>query len=87
MDSPVQTIYILYQDDDTNPLINTLGMYILDKLSTFQNMQEYLVTAETDIDECVSEFTILHDWTKIYCFSKKRLRGEVCCFFSMLQAG
>ncbi len=39
----------------TDPLINEMGPYVLDKLSTFhwQNMQEYLVTADTDIDEFV----------------------------------
>ncbi len=39
----------LFQDEDNNPLINELGIYILDKLWMFQNMQDYAVTADTDI--------------------------------------
>ena len=42
-------------------------------------MQEYLVTAETDIDEFVSECTILHDGTKIYHFSKELLANVGKC--------
>ncbi len=35
----------LYRDDDDNPLINDLGIYIPDKLGTFQNMSDvYKVT-------------------------------------------
>jgi hypothetical protein len=30
----------LFQDEDDNPLINELGIYILDRLCMFQNMHE-----------------------------------------------
>ncbi len=75
----------LFQDDDDNPLINELGIYILDKpeLCMFQNMQDYAVTAETDIDTYVSECTILVDGTRIYSFSKEHLAYiEMCVAFS-----
>jgi hypothetical protein len=32
------------------PSSNELGIYILDKFSMFQNMQDYAVTADNDID-------------------------------------
>ncbi len=73
----------LFQDEDDNPLINELGIYILDKLSMFQNMQDYTVTADTNIDNYVRECTILVDGTKIYCFSKELLAYiEMCVAFS-----
>ncbi len=40
----------LYRIDDDDPLINDLGIYILDKLGTLQNMSAvYKVTADTDL--------------------------------------
>ena len=73
----------LYQDEDDNLLINELGIYILDNLCTYQNMQDfYKVTAETDIDVHVSYFTLLVDGTKIYRFSKELLAYiETCVAF------
>ena len=73
----------LYQDEDDNPLINELGIYILDKLCTYQNMQDfYKVTAETDIDVHVRYFTLLVDGTKIYRFSRELLAYiETCVAF------
>ena len=56
-------------------------------VSTFQTVQEYLVTAEADIDEFqfVRECNILHDRTKIYRFSKELLAYvEMYCFFSIV---
>ncbi len=47
----------LFQDDDDNPIINKLGIYILDKLCMFQDMQAYTVTADTDIDNYIRECT------------------------------
>jgi hypothetical protein len=75
---------LLYQANDANPLINDLGIYILDKLSTFQNMQDtYQVTAETDIDDHVGHSTLIIDKTKIYRFSKELLAYlEMCGAFS-----
>jgi hypothetical protein len=73
----------LFQDEDDNPLINELGIYILDKLCMFQNMQDYAVTADTDINNYVRECTILVDGTKIYLFSKELLAYiEMCVAFS-----
>jgi hypothetical protein len=73
----------LFQDDDDNPLINELGIYILDKLCMFQNMQDYAVTADTDIDNYVRECTLIVDGTKIYRFSKELLAYiEMCVTFS-----
>jgi hypothetical protein len=63
----------LFQDEDDNPLVNNLGIYILDHPSMLQNMQDYAVTADTDIDNYVRECTILVDGTKIYRFSKELL--------------
>ncbi len=45
----------------------------LDKISMFQNMQEYTVTADTNIDDYVCNCTILADGTMIYRFSKEIL--------------
>ncbi len=62
-----------------------MGLYILVKLSTLQNRQEYLVTAETDIDEFVRECAILHDGTnlKTYRFSRELLANvEMCVAFT-----
>ncbi len=74
----------LYRDHDDNSLINELGIYILDKLCTFQNMQEYKVTAETDIDVYVCQCTLIVDNTKIYRFSKELLAYiEMCVAFSL----
>ena len=73
----------MYKDEESNPLINDFGIYILANLSTFQNMQDYTVTAETDIDEYVREAAILHDGTKIYRFSRELLAYiETCVAFS-----
>ncbi len=63
----------LFQDEDDNPLINELGIYILDKLSMFQSMQVYEVTSATDIDNYVRKCTLLVNGTKIYRFSKDLL--------------
>jgi hypothetical protein len=64
-------------------LINELGIYILDKLSMFHNMQDYAVTADTDIDNFVRECTILVDGTKKYRFSKEFLAYiEMCVALS-----
>jgi hypothetical protein len=72
-----------FQDDANNPLINELGIYILDKLCMFQNMQDYAVTADTDIDHYVRKCTILVDGTKIYRFSTELLAYfEMCVAFS-----
>jgi hypothetical protein len=43
----------------------------------FQNMQEYTVTADTDIDNYVCDCTILVDGTKIYRFSKELLGPDL----------
>jgi hypothetical protein len=68
---------------DDNPLINELGIYILYKLSMFQNMQDYAVTAETDINTYVRECTPIVDGTRIYRFSKELLAFiEMCVSFS-----
>ncbi len=72
----------LYRADDDNPLINDLGIYILDKLCTLQNMQKYKVTAETDIDVYARQCTLIVDNTKIYRFSKELLAYiEMCVAF------
>ncbi len=77
-----KTIYLtilvtLFQDEDDNLLINELGIYILDKLSMFQNMQDYAGTASaaTDIDNYVRECALLRvgDGTKIYRVLKELL--------------
>jgi hypothetical protein len=74
----------LYRADDDDPLINDIGIYILDKLGTFQNMKDtYKVTAETDIHDYVGKSTLLLDKTKIYRFSKELLAYlEMCVAFS-----
>ena len=74
----------MYRADDANPLINDLGIYILDKLCTFQNMQDtHKVTAETDINDYVGTSTLLLDKTKIHRFSKELLAYlEMCVAFS-----
>jgi hypothetical protein len=64
---------ILYKKDDHNPLINEFGIYIIDRLCTFQNMQHYTVTPDTDLDDYVTETITLHDGTVLYCFSKELL--------------
>jgi hypothetical protein len=73
-----------YRADDDNPLINDLGIYILDKLCMFQNIQDcYKVTAETEIDVHVRQCTLIVDKTKIYRFSKELLAYiEMCVAFS-----
>jgi hypothetical protein len=77
----------LFQEEDGNPLINEMGVYILDKLSMFQNMQGYKVTATTNIDHNdvrESRCTLLVDGTKIYRFSKDLLTYiEMCVAFSL----
>jgi hypothetical protein len=74
----------LYRADDANPLINDLGIYILDKLGTFQNMQDtYKVTVETDLFDYVGHSTVIVDGTKIYRFSTELLAYlEMCVAFS-----
>ena len=74
----------LYRADDENPLINDLGIYLLDKLGTFQNMSDvYKVTADTDLHDYVGGNTLLVDGTKIYRFSKELLAYlEMCVAFS-----
>jgi hypothetical protein len=74
----------LYRADNANPLINDLGIYILDKLGTFQDMQDtYKVTAETDIHDYVGHSTLILDKTTIYHFSKELLAYlEMCVAFS-----
>ncbi len=73
----------LFQDEKDSPLIKELGIYILDKLSMFQNMQDYAVTADSDIDNYVRECTILVDGNKLYRFSKRLLAYiEMCVDFS-----
>ena len=64
---------ILYKKDDHNPLINEFGIYIIDRLCTFQNMQHYTVTPDTDLDDYVTETITLHDGTVLYRFSKELL--------------
>jgi hypothetical protein len=73
----------LFQDEDNNPLINEMAsIYILDKLS-LQSMQDYEVTAATDIDNYVFECTLLVDRTKIYRSSKELLAYiGMCVAFS-----
>jgi hypothetical protein len=72
----------LFQDDDDNPLLNRLGIYILDKLCMFQNMLDYAVTADTNIDHYVRECTLIVDGTKIYRFSKELLAYIEMCVAS-----
>ena len=64
---------VLFKKLDSNPLFNDLGIYMHDRLHTFQNMQGYAVDATTKIDEYVREKTTLHDGTVIYRFSKELL--------------
>ena len=73
----------MYAPSEDDPLINDLGIYILDKLGTFQNMSDvYKVTAETDLHDYVGSSTILVDNTKIYRFSKELLAYlEMCVAF------
>ena len=74
---------VLYLADDANPLINEFGLYIIDKLHRFQNMQSYAVTEDTDIEAYVHECVTLHDDTKIYRFSKELLAYlETCVAYS-----
>jgi hypothetical protein len=63
----------LIQDENDNPIINDLGIYIHDKLSVFQNMRDYAVITDIDVDNYVHECTILVDGTKIYRLSKELL--------------
>ena len=74
----------LYVPSDDDPIINDLGIYILDKLGTFQNMSDvYKVTAETDIHEFVGGSTPIVDKTRIYRFSKELLAYlKMCVAFS-----
>jgi hypothetical protein len=79
----VPLFQVRIQDDDDNPIINKLGIYILDKLCMFQDMQDNAVTADTDIDNYVRECTLIVDRTKIYRFSKELLAFiEMCVAFS-----
>jgi hypothetical protein len=73
----------MYAASDDDPLINDVGIYILDKLGTFQNMSAvYKVTAETDLHDYVGSSTILVDNTRIYRFSKELLAYlEMCVAF------
>jgi hypothetical protein len=74
----------LYVPSDDDPLINDLGIYILDKLGTFQNTSDvYKVTVETDIHDYVGGSTLIVDKTRIYRFSKELLAYlEMCVAFS-----
>jgi hypothetical protein len=36
--------HILYKKEDCNPVINEFGIYIIDRLCTFQNTQHFTVT-------------------------------------------
>jgi hypothetical protein len=45
----------------------------------FKNMQNYAVTADTDIDNYVRECTLIVDGAKIYRFSKKLLAYIMMC--------
>jgi hypothetical protein len=74
----------MYVASENDPLISDIGIYILDKLGTFQNMSAvYKVTAETDLHDYVSGSTILVDNTRIYRFSKELLAYlEMCVAFS-----
>jgi hypothetical protein len=55
----------LFEEEDDDPLINDLGIYILNKLCMFQDIQDcYKVTAETDIDDYVRHCTVIVDGTK-----------------------
>ena len=73
----------MYVPSDDDPLISDVGIYILDKLGTFQNMSAvYKVTAETDLHDYVGSSTILVDNTRIYRFSKELLAYlEMCVAF------
>jgi hypothetical protein len=74
----------MYVHSDNDPLMTDIGIYIIDKLGTFQNMSSvYNVTAETDLHDYVGGSTILVDGTKIYRFSKELLAYlEMCVAFS-----
>jgi hypothetical protein len=74
----------MYEPNDDDPLINDLGIYILDKLGTFQNMSDvYKVTVETDFHDYVGGSTIIVDKTRIYRFSEELLAYlEMCVAFS-----
>ena len=65
--------WILYKKDDHNPLINEFSIYIINSLCTFQNMQIYTVTPDTDLNDYVTKTITLHDGTVLYCFSKELL--------------
>ncbi len=70
------TVYYGICRDIRSAGFQMLGIYILDKLSMFQNMQDYTVT---DINDYASECTLLVDGTKIYCFSKELLACIEMC--------
>ena len=63
----------LFMEDDNNPLFNPFACYILDRLHTYQNMQDYAVRPGFDVAAYVSHSTTLHDETIIYRFSKELL--------------
>ncbi len=63
----------LFMEDDNNPLLNPFACYILDRLHTYQNMQDYAVSPGFDVAAYVSHSTTLHDGTIIYHFSKELL--------------
>jgi hypothetical protein len=64
---------VLFKKLDFNPFFNDFGIYMLDQLHTFQNMQGYAVDATTKIDAYVREKTTLHDGTVINRFPKELL--------------
>jgi hypothetical protein len=65
---------VLFKENDNNPLLNLFACYIIDRLHTFQNMQEeYAVSPGFDLAEYVTHSTTLHDGTIVYRFSKELL--------------
>ena len=64
---------VLFKTINTNPLFNDFGIYMLDQLHTFQNMQSYAVDSSTIMEAFVKKKTTLHDGTVIYRFSKELL--------------
>jgi hypothetical protein len=66
--------HVLFKEDDSNPLLNLFACYIIDRLHTFQNMQEeYAVSPGFDVAEYVAHSKTLHDGTIVYRFSKELL--------------
>ncbi len=63
----------LFMEDDKHLLLKPFSFYILDRLHTYQNMQDYAVSPGFDVTAYVSHSTTLHDGTIIYRFSKELL--------------